>query len=101
MTVILGGEQLWACPNCTTAHKGTPKPGEPFFHNCPGLHGLTAPLVRAGTKCKVEANVREDYVGKDTVTYADGKPITSVEVTREDGNDVAVMAPCINVRMEF
>jgi hypothetical protein len=43
----------------------------------------------------VEAKVREDYVGKEILRYdAEGKPMASVEVTREDGNDVAVFAPC-------
>jgi hypothetical protein len=101
MTVILGIPE-WECPNCMTVHRGVQTPGQPFLHNCPGLSGLTAPLVPKGQRCKVEAKVREDYVGKDTVSYDDrGQAITSVEVTRDEGNDVVVQAPCINVRTEM
>ena len=48
-----------------------------------------------GLARQVEAKVREDYVGTDDVTYDDdGKPIMAVETVRDEGNDVAVFAPC-------
>jgi hypothetical protein len=54
-------------------------------------------MVPEGTKCKVEAVEREDYInGEDIVLDSDGRPIMAVETTRETGNDVAVFAPCVN-----
>lgn len=95
MTVILKPEQRWECPNCElkqVTHEVNP---HTRFHACRGLNGLTAPMVPAGTKCEVKANVREDYVGKDDVQFdGEGRPIMAVETVRDDGNDVAVLAPC-------
>jgi hypothetical protein len=51
-------------------------------------------MVPAGTSCKVEALEREDYVAGDMVqTDGDGRPVMSVVTTRDDGTDVAVLAP--------
>ena len=51
-------------------------------------------MVPAGTRCKVEAVEREDYVGKERVqTDANGRPVMSVVTVRDDGQDVAVLAP--------
>jgi hypothetical protein len=86
--------QHWACPNCDLEQVAQgAKPGT-LFHNCAGLKGLTAPMVPAGTVCKVETRVREDYIGGELVTVdGDGRPVMSVETTRDDGNDLAVFAP--------
>lgn len=93
MTVILGGQQHWVCPNCDK-QEVTGLVGN-RFHLCPGLNGLMAPMVLEGVKCKVEAEVREDYVGGEILRYdGNGRPIAAVNVTREDGNDVVVFAPC-------
>jgi hypothetical protein len=65
------------------------------FHACRGLKGLTAPMVPEGTRCEVKAVEREDYVGKEIVTVdGDNRPVMAVETVRDDGNDVAVFAPC-------
>jgi hypothetical protein len=100
--VLLGdGRRAWSCPNCdmtdvTPAHVGN------RFHTCPGLKGLTAPLVPAGTKAKVEARDREDYVGRDMVqTDGDGRPVMSIVTEREDGQDVAVLAPCATATLRI
>lgn len=91
---ILMPEQRWECPNCMAkdvTHESQP---HTRFHACRGLKGLTAPLVPAGTRCKVEAKEREDYIGKEIVTLdGENRPIMRVETTRDDGNDVAVFAP--------
>lgn len=88
-------EHRWECPNCDftdVTHEAQP---HSRMHACRGLKGLTAPMVPAGTRCKVEAKEREEYVGKENLTYdGDGRPIMAVETTREDGNDIAVFAPC-------
>ena len=64
------------------------------MHTCPGLHMLTAPLVRAGTDCKVVAVERGDQLnGEVQRTGDDGKPYMAVQTIRADGsNDVAVFA---------
>lgn len=101
MTVLtLSAERRWECPNCLATdltHEAQP---HTRFHNCPGLRGLSAPMVPAGTRCKVEALVREDYVGAEDVQYdADGRPVMAVVTTRDDGNDVAVLAPTAHGRL--
>ena len=93
MTTILSTERLWACPNCTTVQKTTEPRPHTRFHACPGLHGLTAPMVPAGTRCKVETHEREDYIGTDKVQLHEGRPVMSVVTTRDDGQDTAVFAP--------
>lgn len=92
---ILTPEQRWECPNCTQTEVTHETQPHTRFHACRGLKGLTAPYVPAGTRCKVEAVEREDYIGKEDVTFdGDNRPIMRVETTRDDGNDVAVFAPC-------
>lgn len=91
---ILNSERHWECPNCTAqdvTHEAKP---HTRMHTCRGLRGLTAPMVPAGTRCKVEAVEREDYIKKENVTLdGEGRPIMRVETTRDEGNDVAVFAP--------
>ena len=92
------------CPNCDLKMlvKGTDGL-QTVMHPCRGLKGLQAPMVPEGTRCEVKAVEREDYVGKEAVTYdGEHRPIMRVETTRDDGNDVAVFAPCAtpSVRME-
>lgn len=91
----LAPEHRWACPNCTqTDVTREPRP-HTRFHTCAGLRGLTAPFLPAGTRARVEARDRDDYVGGDMVTTdGDGRPVMAVVTTRDDGEDVAVMAPC-------
>lgn len=95
---ILKPEQRWECPNCDlkqVTHESQP---HTRMHPCPKFGGFTTPMVPAGSKAKVELKVREDYVGKDIVTYDENKrPIMAAETTRDEGNDVAVFAPCAGV----
>lgn len=97
MSVLLAPTQWWECPNCDLTEV-THLPADAVasrFHTCRGLRGLTAPMVPAGTRCKVEAVEREDYVGKETVTVdGDGRPVMAIETIRDDGTDRAVFAPC-------
>jgi hypothetical protein len=103
VTAILTSEQRYYCPNCDEkdVHVGAPlQPGQTSgrFHACAGLAGLTAPLILEGVRCKVEAHEREDYIGDELLTYdGNGRPIMNVTVTRDNGQDCAVFAPCINV----
>jgi hypothetical protein len=95
MNALLLIERRWTCPNCpVTDVTREPRP-HTRFHTCRGLKGLTAPLVPAGTRCKVEAVERGDWVGKEMVqTDGEGRPIMAVVTTRDDGQDCAVLAPC-------
>lgn len=91
---LLSPEQRWACPNCTATDVTHEAASHTRFHACPGLRGLTAPMIPAGTRCKVEAVAREDYVGAEMVqTDAGGRPVMAVVTTRDDGIDCAVLAP--------
>jgi hypothetical protein len=93
--VLLVREQRWECPNCTQTDVTREARPHTRFHVCAGLRGLTAPFLPAGTAAKVEARERDDYVGRDMVqTDAEGRPVMSVVTTRDEGEDVAVLAPC-------
>lgn len=96
--VLLQPTQRWVCPNCSleqVTHESRP---HSRFHQCPGLNGLTAPMVPAGTKAKVTAHEREDYIGNDQVQLHEGRPVMSVVTERDDGQDVVVFAPTATAR---
>lgn len=101
MTVLIVAERLWACPNCTftdVTHETQP---HTRFHACKGLKGITAPMLPAGTKAKVTAVEREDYIGNEDVQLSpEGRPVMSVVTEREDGNDVVVFAPTAHAKAE-
>ena len=86
-------EQHWECPNCTATSVTHEVRPHTEFHHCAGLAGLWSPMVIAGTKCKVEAVERQDYIGAEDVRLTEGRPIMAVVTTRDDGQDVAVYAP--------
>jgi hypothetical protein len=91
---LLAPERHWTCPNCD--HTDVTREAKPHirFHPCRGLRGLTAPMIQAGTKTKVEAVERGDYVRDEVVTTdGEGRPWMSVVTTRDDGQDCAVFAP--------
>lgn len=93
MSVVLQPEQRWECPNCSltdVTHEARP---HTRMHPCRGLHGFIAPMVPAGTRCKVELREREDYIGNDRVVHHEGRPVMSVITTRDDGQDCVVFAP--------
>lgn len=97
--MILNAEQRWTCPNCPRTEVTTGQANR--FHNCAGLAGLTAPFVLAGVRCKVVAEERQDYVGRETVRYdTEGRPVMGVRTVREDGEDLAVYAPAATARMD-
>jgi len=99
--VLAAPERRWECPNCPAEDVTREAQPHSRFHNCPGLAGLSAPMVPAGTKAKVEAVEREDYIGAEDVQYdGNGRPIMSVVTERWDGsNDVAVLAPTAHGRL--
>lgn len=93
----------WYCPNKCGAAERVPAlpPGASRFHSCPRLHSLSAPLVRVGTDCKVEAIEREDYLGDQIQNKGDdGKPYMAIKTTHADGsNDLAVNAGLANAKL--
>jgi hypothetical protein len=93
--MILSTERRWYCPNCQAEDvTHDPRPHS-RFHVCKGLRGLTAPMLPAGTRAKVEAVEREDYVGKEDVQLDPERkrPVMSVVTTRDQGQDAIVFAP--------
>lgn len=60
------------------------------LHHCPALGRLAVYFVPVGTTAKVETMEREDYIGDETVTLTEGRPIMSVVTTRDDGQDCIV-----------
>jgi len=95
VTVLLDNSRYWECPNCKqTAVTREARPHSQF-HHCPGLGGLYAPMVPAGTRAKVTAVEREDYIGAEHV----GRTM-AVKTERSDGsNDLAVFAPTAVARV--
>jgi hypothetical protein len=94
--VLLDAYQDWYCPNCHVTDRTRPlPPNATRMHTCAALRSLTAPLIRAGSDCKVIAVQREDYLGKEIQqTGDDGRPYSGVQTIRADGsNDVAAFAP--------
>lgn len=89
---LLHAETYWECPNCPAQHVTRLAAPHAPYHPCPGLRGILAPYVAAGTRCKVEAAVRDDYVnGERGLRYDEnGRPVMSVITTRDDGLDCAV-----------
>lgn len=99
MAVLLNRENRWECPNCDLQDITYELNPHSRMHNCRGLAGLSVPMVPAGTKCKMEAHLREDYIGSEIVqTDSDGRPVMSVTTTREEGEDCTVYAPVAVVR---
>jgi hypothetical protein len=91
-------EQRWECPNCDVTDVTRGRGNR--FHRCSGLAGLTTALVPAGTRCKIEAVEREDFIHGADVRYdVDGRPVAAAVTTRDDGNDVVVYAPTAHMEV--
>ena len=89
---LLDAYQDWGCPKCHLSERTRPlPPNASRFHPCPKLHGLTAPLVRAGTDCTLVAVERGDYLRTAEQRKGDdGRPYMAVETHYADGrNDTA------------
>ena len=94
MIPILSPIRDWYCPNCgLTDRTNMPHP-HTRYHTCPKLGYLSAPMLSAQVKAKVQMNEREDYLGKEIVTRdANNRPVMSIVTTRDDGTDCMVFAP--------
>lgn len=96
---ILRPIQRWECPNCDQTHITHESQPHTPFHTCAKMGFLTTPFVPEGTKCKMVAVEREDYVGKENVQLSkSGRPVMNITTIRDDGQDCTVFAPCAGVR---
>lgn len=98
MIPVLAPEHRWECPNCD--HTDVTREQQPHtrFHPCRGLRGLSAPMIPAGTKAKIETMERGDYIGRERVqTDGEGHPVMAILTTRDDGQDCAVLAPAAGI----
>ena len=90
----------WECPSCDHTDQTRVAGPHSRFHPCPGVAGLTAPLVPAGTRCKVVAVEREDYIGDEDVQYdGNGRPVAQLVTVRDSGTDCVVFAPTAHARL--
>lgn len=102
MTVLLP-PTVWVCANGCPAVDCTPGTVANRFHACLAMGGLTSPLVPEGSRARVIAVEREDYVGQEDVQYDwnTGRAVMAIVTERPDGsNDTAVLAPTAYVRAE-
>lgn len=97
----------WYCPNCGKRDQTVEAKPHVRMHTCPRLSFLSAPMIPAGTRAKVTAREREDYIGSEIQQTADlptrqfgparvrnrPKPVMAVVTERDNGQDVAVFAP--------
>lgn len=101
MADLIRPEHRWSCPNCDATHVSHEAQPHTPFHLCKGLRGLSAPYVPDGTRCKVIAVERGDWVGRELVQAdGEGRPVMSIVTVRDDGQDCAVLAPCATARSE-
>jgi hypothetical protein len=91
----------WYCPECNEQAQSTntvvngEKLRQMPLHYCPGLHGLLAPMVKAGVTARLRVNYREDYTNGDLVTTdSRGKVVMGITTQRNDGEDLIVHSPC-------
>jgi hypothetical protein len=99
--LLAAPERRWECPNCDFTDVTQQAGPHVRFHPCAGLRGLSAPMVLAGTRAKVVAVEREDYVGGELVqTDDDGRPVMAIVTTRDEGQDCTVLAPCATARSQ-
>lgn len=85
----------WECRNCS--RRAVTRGLIPNrFHDCPGLHGLVAPLIREGSDCRVIAVERGDYLRNEQQrTGDDGKPYMAVVTEYADGHTDAAVFPAV------
>lgn len=92
--ILAPPEQRWECPNCDVTSATRRADVHTEMHHCRGLAGLWTPMVPAGQHCKVVAQEREDYIGRELVQL-DGnrRPVMAAVITRDEGEDRAVYVP--------
>jgi hypothetical protein len=100
MTVLLDPTVRWWCPSCPATDVTREAQPHSRMHPCPGMKGLTVPMLPEGTAGAHRANEREDYVrGEMVQADADGRVVMSVTTVRDDGQDTTVYAPTAEARI--
>jgi hypothetical protein len=97
---LLSTVTRWYCPACKHEDVTTEPRPHSRMHACPKFGLISVPMLQAGTKAKVEAYEREDYIGDENVQLnADGRPVMKVVTTRDEGEDCTVYAPTATARL--
>lgn len=90
----------WYCPACHREDATRIAGPHSHYHQCAKLRGAWVPFVEQGIKAGIRVNRRGDYVGSDIVTVdGEGQPVMSVTTERDDGEDIAIFAPCAVARL--
>lgn len=90
----------WVCADECGSHATTYDDALPH-HACNARGGLMVPLIVEGSKVKMTAVEREDYVGSELVqTNDEGRPVMATVTTRDDGEDCTIYAPTASVQTE-
>jgi hypothetical protein len=92
----------WYCPSCRATDQTRIAGPHDRMHPCPGLRGLSVPMMRKGVAAKHELREREDYVGRELVQLDPerGRPVMSIVTTRDNGQDCRVFAPTAVARIQ-
>lgn len=81
----------WECHHCSFTDCTREVEPHSRFHHCAGL-GITAPMVPEGTRARVVAHERDDYINGDLVRFNDdGRPIASITTEYPDGHQDCVV----------
>lgn len=94
LPILSAPVRRWECEHCNyrdITHEPMP---HSRMHPCGGFGGLTMPMVLEGSGARTRVVDREDYVGREDVQYAGGRPVMSAITEYPDGrNDLVVFAP--------
>ena len=92
-------EHRWECLSCPRQDITREVRPHTRMHDCPGMAGMSVPMVPAGTRGENRAVEREDYIGSDLVRLdGHGRPVMAIQTIREDGEDAVVFAPTATTR---
>jgi len=98
--VLLLAERRWECAKCPATHVTRLAGPHAPMHPCKGMRGLLIPYVPAGSRAKVTAVEREDWIGGEAVQAdGEGRPVMSVTVEDDDHADAVVYAPAARGRV--
>jgi hypothetical protein len=102
VTTLLDPTRRWWCPSCPLTDVTREAQPHSRMHDCPGMGGLSVPMVPEGVNATHVARERDDYVGTEDVRYdTNGRPVASVTTVRDDGEDVTVYAPTAHLRSDL
>lgn len=101
--VELTVEQRWECPSCDFTDVTHIAGHLSHLHPCRGQALLMVPMVPAGTRSVHVVAEFEDYIGTKLIRCdANGRPVTHVNVVRDEGMDaVAYPITAVVTREEW